>query len=153
MGYIKLNKISCLAIGIIFTLSGCATYATGPLFTEAPRPAIDTSIIYIYRVDSPLVYTPIVKINDKPFVNLAKQGYSYAYVSPGLYRINIDYGHLETPFITEFIVEENQEVFKRLYDSGFNKILIDIPKEKALKEIKEFRYVKPLNEDFKPKGT
>jgi hypothetical protein len=135
-------------IGLALILSGCATYATGPLFSEAPRLQIQKSILYIYRVNSPLVYTPIIKINDKPFVELSKLGYSYAYLSPGIYKITIDYRYLETPLITEFSIEENQEVFKRLYDSGFNKNLTDIPKEKALNEIKDFRYVEPLNTEF-----
>jgi len=138
-----------IIIGLSIALSACAAkYATGPLFSEAPPPPLKKSILYIYRVDSPLVWTPIVRINDKPFVELAKLGYSYTYLSPGIYKLTIEYGGKASAFITEFFIEEGQEVFKKYYDSGSQKLLTDLPKTKALDEIKEYRYIEPLNTRF-----
>ena len=79
---------------------------------------------------------------------LSRKGYSYAFLSPGLYKLVIDYPLFETSLITEIIVEEGKELFFRLYDNGFIKSLTEIEKEKAIDELKGYRFVEPINSIF-----
>ena len=137
------------ALTLMLLLLGCGTYATGPLFSEKPYPQAGNSIIYIYRVDSIHMNTPMIKINDKPFVKLDKEGYSYVYLQKGLYKLTIDFGGFAyTPFITELLVEGKQEIFIRLYDTGGAIRLDYMQKEKALEEIKQYRFVEPIATQF-----
>lgn len=138
-----------LIISLAVLLSACAAkYATGPQFSEAPLPPAHKGTLYIYRADAPLVWTPTVKINNKPFLELSKLGYSYVYLTPGIYRLTFDYGGLDSSFVTEILIDEGKVVFKGLYDSGGHKVLEDLPRDQALDKIKEYRYIEPLNTEF-----
>lgn len=133
---------------LVLMLSGCATYATGPLFREAPVSSDKESTLYIFQVKSPLVYSPIVKINDKPFIRLTKMGYSYAYLSPGIYKLTFDYGGTEGDFISEIEIHKGKETYMEYYGDGFEKRLRELPREQALDELKDFKYIEPLNTEF-----
>jgi len=143
-----MNKKLLTLLCLIFVTSGCATYATGPLFKEAPIPNDRKSILYVFQVKSPLVYAPMVKINDKPFVRLTKMGYSYTYLFPGIYKLNFHYGGLEGDFFSEIEIKESQEIFIEYYASGFEKWTREVPKKQALDQFKDFRYIVPVNNEF-----
>lgn len=133
---------------ILALISGCATYATGPSFKEAPLANNRKSTLYIFQVKSPLVYAPIVTINDKPFVKLTKMGYAYAYLSPGVYKLTFHYGALEGDFITEIEIHEGKDIYIEYYGGGYDKHLRELPKEQALVVLKDFKYIEPLSTDF-----
>lgn len=136
--------LSCL----VLMASGCATYATGPLFKQAPIPPGKKSLVYVFHEKSPLVYTPTVKINGEPFVKLTKLGYSYAYLSPGIYRLTFQYGGFEGAFITEIEIKEGRQIFLKYFSSGFDISLKEVPETEALNEIKEYKYVEPFRTEF-----
>ena len=74
------------ALGLLvfsFILAGCA--ATGPKFTEAPPPANDKAVIYVYRDPSLALGARDVYfyVNGKNVFDLTRKGYSYFYASPG----------------------------------------------------------------------
>jgi len=132
----------------VLMLSGCATCATGPLFTQA-SPSLDKKgTFYIFRAKTTLGVTPTVKINGKPFVALTALGYSYVYLSPGIYRLTFYYGSFGNNFISEIEIKEGQELFAEYYAYGIGQSLREIPKTTALDEIKDCRYVAPLSTDF-----
>lgn len=133
---------------LILIVSGCATYAAGPLFREAPVSNDGKSMLYVFQIKSPLVYAPIVKINNKPFVRLTKMGYSYAYLFPGVYKLTFDYGGLEGVFISEVEIHAGRETYVEYYGGGFEKRLRELSKAQAIDELKDFRYIEPLNTEF-----
>ena len=140
---IKKYLILFLLIGIV---SGCAaTLATGPLFSEAPPSTGNKSTLYVFRTKSSWLAPKLtVKINGKPLVALDSLGYSYAYLSPGIYRLTFDSG-----FITEIEIKEGQDLFVECHAAnGFGEGTRDVPKTQALDEIKNYRYVNPLNTIF-----
>lgn len=141
---IKKHLILFCLVGI---LSGCATYAAGPLFNQAPLSPDNKGTLYVFRTKSGGP-TPIVKINGKPFVALSVLGYSYAYLSPGIYRLTFEYGAFGDNFISEIEIKEGQEVFEEYSPNGFGQNLREIPKTQALDEMKPYRYINPLNTDF-----
>lgn len=128
------------------TLSGCATYATGPLFNQAPPSPDKMGTLYVFRSKVSVgASIPTVKLNGKPFVNLTAMGYSYAYLSPGVYQLTFENGSFKY-FITEVEIKEGQDLFVE-YSEPFSR-LREIPKTRALEEVKQYRYVNPLNTDF-----
>lgn len=137
-----------LFLYLIIVASGCATYSTGPLFQEAPIPNSQKSTVYIFQVKSPLVYTPTVRIDGKPFAKLTKMGYSYGYLASGIHRLTFEYGGFDGAFISEIEIQESKEVFLGYYASGYEKRLWEMPKSQALEELKEYRYVEPINKEF-----
>ncbi len=90
---------------------------------------------------------PAIKIDDVPFLELAHNGYSYTYLAPGVHKLTVAYIFIAglPPLVTEFAIAEGQLMFLRLNDSGYSSVLRERPPEEALKEIKDHRYVKPLN--------
>ncbi len=137
-------------MGVMIILVGCAgTFASGPKFTEAPPPPGQKALLYIYRGNTPLMWTPTIKIDDRIFAQLGKMGYSYTYISPGVHRLGLHYGGLKAnPFFSEFLIKEGQVAFKRIYDSGGFTQIMDVAKERALDEITEYKYVEPSSKDF-----
>lgn len=133
---------------LVLTISGCATYATGSLFQQAPAPTEKKSILYVFHPKSTIVYTPLVKINDKPFVKLTQMGYSHAYLSPGIYRLAFKYGGGAGTFISEIEVKGDQPIFVKYFSTGFGKSLKEVPETEALHELKEYRYVEPIQIEF-----
>lgn len=131
---------------LILLLSGCATYSTGPLFTQAPPSPEKKGTLYVFRSKVSLAMSiPTVKLNGKPFVNLTAMGYSYAYLSPGVYQLTFERGNYKN-FITEIEIKEEQELFVE-YNEPFSR-LREIPKSQAIDAVKEYRYVVPLNTEF-----
>lgn len=131
---------------LILMVLGCVTYSTGPLFIQAPPSPDKMGTLYVFRskvsVGSPI---PTVKLNGKPFVNLTAMGYSYAYLSPGVYQLTFERGNYKN-FITEIEIKEGQELFVE-YNEPFSR-LREIPKSQAINAVKEYRYVEPLNTEF-----
>lgn len=129
-------------------VSGCATYATGPLFKQTPAPPNHKSTLYVFHPKSTIFYTPLVKIDDKPFVKLTQLGYSYAYLSPRVYRLTFKYGGGAGAFISEIEVKGGQPIFVKYFSNGFGETLKEVPEIEALNEIKEYRYVEPVQTEF-----
>ena len=74
---------------------------------------------------------------------------SYVYLKPGIYRLKFDYKTIQSSdFSTEIAIETGQEMFEKYYGSGLRMQIITISKEKALSELKNYRYVEPLNKEF-----
>jgi len=142
-----INKLF-INICLILFLFGCAPYAKGPLFSQIPNLQANKCVLFVYRKDTIYQNTPMVKINEKLFVKLGKKGYSYAYMAPGIYKLTFDYGFLEAPFIIELPIEEQKEIYLRLYDIGFHKSVTEVEKEKALEELKEYRFEEQINLEF-----
>jgi hypothetical protein len=68
---------------LAFVLAGCV--ASGPKFTDAPMPANNKSVIYVYRDLSTGLGGRDVYfyVNGKNVFDLTRKGYSYFYASPG----------------------------------------------------------------------
>lgn len=132
---------------LIITVSGCATYATGPLFKQAPTPPDKMGTLYVFRSKVSLgASIPTVKINGKPFVNLTAMGYSYTYLSPGVYRLTFENGNYQR-FITEIEIKEGEELFEE-YSEPFSR-LREIPESQAIDAVTNYRFVVPVNTEFK----
>lgn len=141
-----------LVIGMIIAaiLSGCATTATGPSFSQAPPHSNDSGTLYVYRSSTFFLWQPTIKIDDILFVELAKMGYSYAYLPAGIHKLSVIFasGTGQGPFFTEFEIKANEVVFKKLRVYGGYIGLMDVPEQKALEELKEYHYVTPFQIDF-----
>jgi len=131
----------------VSVLSGCATCANGPLYTKAPATLDKKGTLYIFRTKATLGTTPIVKINDKPFVKLTAAGYSYVYLKPGIYRLSFLY-KFGGGFISEIEIKEGQEFYAEYYTSGMGENFKEIPADAAFCEIDSCRYIVPINSDF-----
>ncbi len=139
-------KKKIILFSLILIFSGCATYSTGPLFSMAPAPPDKRGTLYVFRSKVSVgASIPAVKINGKPFVNLTAMGYSYTYLSPGVYQLTFENGNYKY-FITEIEIKEGEELFVE-YSEPFSR-LKEIPKAQALDEVKDYRYVEPLNMSF-----
>lgn len=135
-----------ILICLSLMVSGCATYATGPLFNQAPPSSDKMGTLYVFRSKVSLgASIPTVKINGKPFVNLTAMGYSYAYLHPGVYRLTFENGSFKY-FITEIDIKEGEELFEE-YNEVFS-TLREVPKSRVFEAVKDYRYVAPLNADF-----
>lgn len=136
---------------LVALLSGCATLANGPLFTKAPMAPTNKGTLYLFRPRSSLGKTPLVKINGKPFVALTVLGYSYVYLSPGVYQLVFYYGTFGDNFISEIEIKQGQDTFLQYYAYGFGsgQGVRDFSSAQALEELKMYRYIQPLNTDFK----
>ena len=143
-------KRNFLMLSFVLILSGCATYATGPLFMEAPPSPDKKSTLYIFRAKTIEMGTPKVKINGEPFVDLKAMGYSYAYLPPGIYRISFDYGAFAGGgFITEVEMKEGKDLYVLYSGNGMANNVVEMTKKQASEQIKNYRYVDPINKDFK----
>ena len=139
-------KRDFLILSLFLVLSGCATSAKGPLFTEAPPAPNQKSTLYIFRARTLQMGTPKVKINNQLFANLTSNGYSYAYLSPGVYRISFEYTPLaDSDFMTEVEMKEGKNIYL-LFSGSY---VSEMTKERASEQIKNYRYVDPINKDFK----
>ncbi len=137
-------------LSFVLIFAGCATYAKGPLFTEAPPSPNQKSTFYIFRAKTFGAGTPKVKINGQPFIDLTEMGYSYTYLSPGIYRISFDYGVFAgTNFITEIEMKEGKDLYLFYSGNGVGDNVLEMTKEQASEQIKKYRYIEPINKDFK----
>ncbi len=126
----------------LIILSGCATpIINGPMFSKALNPPkADMGTLYVFRAKGGLgeeAYMP-VKVNGVPFVNLAPMGYSYQYLTPGIYQLSIGntaYGSI----MTEVEIKPGQELYE-LFDA-FGNSVNDVSPSKAPFLFKEFRYI------------
>ena len=145
-----MNKKWFLLIFLILIISGCATTANGPLFKEAPVSGDKKSTLYIFQVKKPLVYPATAKINGKPFVQLARNGYSYTYLSPGVYKLSFDTNvlALAAGLVSEIEIQEGKDIYLEFSDGSAQQSLREIPKEQALEKFKNFSYIEPLNTEF-----
>ena len=142
----QMTKKHLIVLCLILVISGCATYATGPLFRQAPPAPDKMGTLYVFRSKVSLgASIPTVKINGKPFVNLPAMGYSYAYLSPGVYRLTFENESFKY-FITEIEIKEREELFEE-FSEPFSR-LREIQKSKAPDLVKDYRYVGPLNTEF-----
>lgn len=147
----KLIKSLVLLATFMVALSACAARLTeGRLFAETSPPSVGKSLVYVYYVDDtvhPFAFgVRTIMINNKPLAKLPRLGYSYAYLRPGVFRLDITELGI-TELSTEFLVEEGQTLFIRLSTTrGFT--IGEVPREKALPEIETNRYVEPLNTEF-----
>lgn len=131
---------------LILAISGCATYATGPLFKQATAPPDKMGTLYVFRSKVSLgMPIPTVKINGKALVNLTAMGYSYTYLSPGVYRLTFENGNYKL-FITEIEIKEGEELFVE-YLEPFSR-LRELPKSQALDAVTNYRFVAPRNTEF-----
>ncbi|MDP2906010.1 MAG: hypothetical protein Q8O22_06910 [Candidatus Omnitrophota bacterium] len=146
----EINHKMLVFAGILVLLSGCATYASGPLFKEAPLPSNDMGTLYVFRSKASLgALVPTVKIDRRPFVKLTAMGYSYTYLSPGVYRLTFENGNYQR-FITEIEIKEGQELFIE-YSEPFS-TLREIPKSQVSDVVKNYRYVAPVS-SWSNRGT
>ncbi|MFA5060646.1 MAG: DUF2846 domain-containing protein [Candidatus Omnitrophota bacterium] len=127
-------------------ISGCATYATGPLFSQAPASPTDKGTLYVFRSKASVgALIPTVKLNGKPFVNLTAMGYSYAYVTPGVYQLTFEKGSFKY-FITEIEIKAGENLYVE-YNEPFS-MLREIPESKVSEAVKNYKYVDPSNISF-----
>ena len=145
-----MNRTCALLLSLAIALWACAAvqYATGPTFIEASPPPAPKATLYFYRVDTSLSAMPTIKLNGEPFVEIPVLGYSYAYLTPGVYRVSVAYRGGDYPLTTEFVAKEGQVVFMRFYDTAGLKRISVPPEKKALEEIRDHRFVEPLTRDF-----
>lgn len=144
-----IKKYLSIFILLVF-LSGCATYANGPAFTQAPTPPEKKSTFYIFRAKAKWgssANNPMVKIDGKSFVKLTTLGYSYAYLSPGIHKLTFNNGGAWDNFITEIRVKEGEDLFIEYIDYG-NQSLRTLSKAKALEEAQNYKFVEPINTNF-----
>lgn len=140
-----INKAPMIIILLLIGCTSLGTYANGPLFKDIPVSPSGNSILCIYRVDSIHMNTPMIYIDNTPFVKLDKKGYSWVYLKNGLYKIKIDFDKFGyTPFYTEILIKGGEEIYLRLYDIGGSIRLNNYTKEKAKEEIKDFRFIEPI---------
>ena len=132
---------------LICLLSGCATTARGPLFTNPIEPKDNMGIFYIFRTYAIVgAYPdPLVQIDDKPLVTLQSMGYSYAYLKPGVHKLVLQ-DNLNNFFETEFEIHSGQELFECL--DGFTQSLSEVVSFKAKENLKKYRLDTPLNSQF-----
>ncbi|MBF0388103.1 MAG: hypothetical protein HQL20_09675 [Candidatus Omnitrophica bacterium] len=136
-----------LFLCFVMFISGCATCASGPLFAPASPSPDKKSVLYVYRNIGSLGVAPTVKINGKPFVVLTSGGYSYAYLSPGIYKLTFQWmGGLGYTFTTQIEIKPGEDLFEKHYSTSV--IMEDIPADQGLEDIKQYRYVPTLNSDF-----
>jgi len=132
----------------LLLLSGCATpVINGPMFTKALNPPkADMGTLYVFRAKGGLgeeAYMS-VKVNGVPFVNLAPMGYSYEYLTPGIYQLSIGnpaYGAI----MTEIEIKPGQELYE-LFDA-FGNSVVDVSPSKAPFILNEFRYIQAYQLD------
>jgi len=128
---------------ISFSLIGCATIASGPVFVEAPQAPEGMGTVYIFRMDTSKMYGMAVAhtayINNKPFVKLYRGGYSFVHLKPGIYKFSAG-------LVTEFAIEAGETKFIESFSGGVG--LREYQKAEGLKVIKECRYIEPLNTEF-----
>ena len=143
-----IKNIICLAVMLILT--GCATNATGPMFSQAQDAPSNMGTLYVAKSEAPFM-TPltVVEINDKPFVSLAGKGYSYVYLAPGVYRLSF-VGATTVLFMTEIEIKAGQNLFE--YYNGFNFSVAELSPYQAPDYLKDFHYVTPMNTSFKLEG-
>lgn len=132
-----------LFVFISFSLIGCATIASGPLFVEAPKAPKGMGTVYVFRTDTSKMYGMAVAhtayINDKPFLKLYRGGYSFVHLKPGIYKFSAG---LET----EFVIEDGETKFIESFSGGTR--LREYEKSAGLKVVKQCRYIEPLNTNF-----
>jgi hypothetical protein len=140
--------------GLVFLISlvlltGCATNATGPLFTIAPSAPQNMGTLYV-GLSSAILMMPgiIVKINDKPFVSLAGKNYSYVYLPPGIYRLSF-VCNLTLIFMTELEILPGRNLYES-FNAQYSSVS-DLPSSSAPEFLKNFHYVTPINTSFEPR--
>lgn len=141
------SKVFALVLfSLVFV--GCATYATGPLFQQA-SPAPETKgTLYVFRAKTISVPNVTVKIDGRPFVVLTVMGYSYAYLSPGIHRLNFNSGSFGGSFISEVEIKEGEALYVEHHGDGYGTRISEIPSSQALEAVKDYRYVEPINRNF-----
>lgn len=142
----KLKNLIIIPITILFIITGCASTASGPLFTESELTNDGSSVVYIYRpmLDGSNSLSPIqnigtlnVIIDGKRTAKLSQNGYVPITLSKGNHIISYSlFG--STPLVNmKLIVQPNQKYYVKLtdkVDSGLltheflNKIEIIEPK-------------------------
>jgi hypothetical protein len=127
----------------LIMISGCASTASGPLFSQAPIAPTSMGTLYCLSAAAPFM-SPMIKvtINGKDFVTLKGKGYSYIYLPQGIYRLGLVMATTRM-MMTEIDVEPGRDLFE-LFDP-FNYTISEIPAAQALEMFKDFRYVAPLN--------
>ena len=124
-------------------IAGCASTATGPLFSQAPMAPTRMGTLYCLSAQAPFM-SPMIKvtINGKDFVTLKGKGYSYIYLPQGIYRLGLVMATTQMN-MTEIDVEPDMDLFELF--NPFYHTISEIPASQALEMFKDFRYVAPLN--------
>lgn len=85
------NRLRVLAIALsVFCLEGCATLASGPVFSEAkaPPPRAEKALVYVFRERAePVAWGTTVYVDRAVVTSLRNKGFTWAYLDPGEYRI------------------------------------------------------------------
>lgn len=128
---------------ISFSLIGCATIASGPMFVESPTAPKGMGTLYVFRTDTSKMYGMAVaytaRINNKPFIKLYRGGYSFVHLTPGIYK-------LSAGIDTEFTIEDGEAKYIGSFSGGT--LLREYKKSAGLEAIKDCRYIEPLNTEF-----
>ena len=152
MRSIKLVSIAILA-SLLF--SGCATtLLEGPKFVQANPPSAGESLVYFYRPNStPFWLSPELLLNGKSVLELENQGYSYLYLKPGEYDINIAWsglsgrsdmkGKIKTEAGKTYYIRSHGHVAYSGNSYSSSGYLTTVPANKALNEITHCMFIKP----------
>jgi len=125
----------------LMLLTGCPV-AKGPVFFEAP-PDSQKGTFYFYRVEESFDFTPTIKLDDKPFVELQRLGYSFTYLSPGVHKLTVTFPG-GPPLTTELEIAPGKIMAIRLSGNSMHCVLAYMPWEKARDELREARFIKPF---------
>lgn len=125
----------------LMLLTGCPV-AKGPVFFEAPLDS-QKGTLYFYRGEESFTFAPTIKLDDKPFVELQRLGYSFTYLPPGVHKLTIKFPDAP-PLTTDFEIGSGQIVVIKLTGTIYKTVLARIPWEKARDEIRETRFTKPF---------
>ena len=113
---------------LIIMLAGCAAIdANGPTFTPAAAPGDDQALLYIYRPRTPWFSgrAAIMKLDDKPLLELLNNGYTHVYLRPGNHKIThnwdaslMDAEELRKPLTITVNLMAKQTYYVEMFSEG-----------------------------------
>ena len=79
-----------VVVGCVVSLSGCATMAEGPSFSEAraTTPMAGKATVYVFRkFAQPTLWGATIHFDNQEVATLNERGFTWAYLSPGNHTI------------------------------------------------------------------
>jgi hypothetical protein len=121
----KLKNLIIIPLTLLLIITGCASTATGPIFTESKLANDGSSVVYIYRpkLDDSNSLSPVqnigtlnVMVDGKRIAKLSQNGYVPITLSAGNHIISYSlYG--STPLVNlKLVVQPTQKYYVKLTD-------------------------------------